>query len=128
MGTEEQRHRKRIIAQSLQRARKNAGLTQAAMADLTGKQPSTIGAYEEGVNNVPTDILLAYCEQCQIEPNKLLGFTPKAPSDEDIELQSLLSSLNSNQKKALINLLKSFKLKWSRCQGHTPDSFTRNKT
>ena len=107
MKNTDQAERKRRIAKALQLARRSKQLTQAQMALKIGKSSSAVAAYEQGVNSVPSDVLLAYCEVCSVDPNYVLGITNEGDK-EDAELQLLLKKMTSSQKKSLLTFLKHF--------------------
>ena len=107
MENSTQADRKRRIAKALQQARRNKQITQNEMAQKIGKKPSTIGSYEQGVNSVPSDVVLAYCEICGIDSNYLLGIE-KEDAKEDAELQILLKKMTTEQKMVLLEFLQYF--------------------
>lgn len=56
------------VGETLKKARKNAGLTQAQVADLLGLTYQAISNYERGINSIDNDTLMKLCLMYNIPP------------------------------------------------------------
>lgn len=63
----------------LKTSRKNAGMTQAQLAEKIQKASGTISAYEQGLKYPSIDVLVQICEILGISSDYLLGLTDNLP-------------------------------------------------
>lgn len=88
--------KRRSIAMKIKRARQNAHMTQAQVADALGLTYQAISNYERGLNNIENTILVRMCSLYGVQTDDILRDeeTEEAPagsksrervSDEDIK-------------------------------------------
>lgn len=92
-----------VLGQKLQHHRELAKVTQQEMAEACGLSKNHISALERGMNKCSVQTLLGYCEKLNKTPNEILdiksfGIIP--------ELQVLLSSMDEEQQKKILNMIK----------------------
>ena len=56
--------------EQIREARKNANFTQEAIADAVGVSRRSWIRYEDGSANMPRPVFLAFCQACNLDPQK----------------------------------------------------------
>lgn len=62
-----------IYAQRIREVRQNAGLTQTEFAQAIGTTKNQLSKYELNTQDTPTKIIIAVCENFNVDANWLLG-------------------------------------------------------
>lgn len=101
----------------IERARKNADLTQNELARMVGVAESTISRYEKGtISNLKQPVIASIARYLQVTPDWLLGYGEEpliAPKDFPfvIELNSFTKDINGKQTQDRFICLSGFGLK-----------------
>lgn len=94
-----------MIGKAIAKYRKAAGLSQEQLAEQLGLGNEAISRIERGIVIPTVERLIKMAEIFDCPVSELLTETSNRPTDEAIYLQSLLSSVNEQDKQMLINLL-----------------------
>lgn len=62
-----------IYAQRIREVRQSKGLTQTEFAQVIGTTKNQLSKYEVGTQDTPTKIIIAVCENFNVDANWLLG-------------------------------------------------------
>lgn len=93
------------IGKAIAKYRKAAGLSQNQLAETLDLGNEAISRIERGLVIPTVERLIKMAEIFDCPVSELLTETSNRPTDEAIYLQSLLSSVNEQDKQMLINLL-----------------------
>ncbi|UYZ84872.1 helix-turn-helix domain-containing protein [Entomomonas sp. E2T0] len=94
-----------LIGKAIAKYRKNASLSQEQLAEQLGLGNEAISRIERGLVVPTVERLIKMAEIFDCPVSELLTETSNRPTDEAIYLQSLLSSVNEEDKQMLINML-----------------------
>lgn len=100
---------KRSIANNIRRARLDAGLTQAEVAERLGITAQAISNFERGINNIESSLLIKMCEIYKISVTEITGEQKESPDQlvltgVDKELYELLMQIPEEQKKLFLEM------------------------
>lgn len=101
----------------IQQTRKNAGLTQDALAKMVGVAESTISRYEKGtIGNLKRPVIASIARSLQVSPNWLLGYGEESLTSPEnfpfaVELNSFTKDINGKQTRDRFICLSGFGLK-----------------
>ena len=94
----------------LRAARKDLGLTQKQLAELTGLSRRSIVHYENHGNHPPLDVLIQLARVLSTSIDYLVGFTPSATKKDQILSYSLMKRFRVISQLPLRDQRKIFKL------------------
>lgn len=91
---------RRVFAQRLQIARRNAGLTQDQLAETIGRSVDLVSRLERATTGPSLETIALLADALNVSPGSLLGHAPKeekqAPSDLDDVIDMVLGAAPSD--------------------------------
>lgn len=101
------------LGERIKQARKQAGLSQVELADLTKISYSHMSDIETGKKKIGLDKFMRICESLDVSADSLLRInTHSVGYIQTAEVEELLSECSSDQRQALIRILKEIKAVW----------------
>ena len=95
-----------MIGQRIAALRRNAHMSQAALAHALGVSPSAVGMYEQGRREPPAELLVAMAEEFGVSTDFLL--TGKASVIDSMDISQLLQARLEAVQRRLTRRVQSF--------------------